>query len=58
MVDALADIVDPASGMVSYALQANDTAIPGDYLYQWQITYPDGRKQTTYEPKQLTVRRR
>jgi hypothetical protein len=58
MVDADADIVTAASGTVSYLLEANDTAIPGDYIYQWQVTYPDGKKQTTYDPKELTIRRR
>ena len=58
MVDADADIVTAASGTVSYTLEANDTAIAGDYQYQWQVTYPDGKKQTTYDPKELTIRRR
>lgn len=61
MVNALATLsgsVNPASGEVSYMLEPNDTAIPGDYQYQWQVTFPDGRKQTTYEPKLLTIRKR
>ena len=58
MVDGVADIIDPASGEVSYDLEANDTAYPGDYQYQWQVTFPDGKKQTTYEPKELTIRKR
>jgi predicted secreted Zn-dependent protease len=58
MVDAVATIVDPASGTVSYTLEENDTAIPGDYVYQWQVTYVDGKKQTTFEAKELTIRRR
>lgn len=58
MVDGDAEITSPHSGGVSYTLEANDTAIPGDYVYQWQVTFPDGKKQTTYEPKPLTIRRR
>jgi len=58
MVDGDADISVPASGEVSYTLEANDTAYPGDYQYQWQVTFPDGKKQTTYEPKELTIRKR
>ena len=58
MVDADADILVAASGTVSYEPDVNDTAIPGDYLYQWQVTFPGGKKQTTYEAKPLTIRRR
>ena len=57
MVDGDA-VITSISGGVSYTLEANDTAIPGDYVYQWQVTFPDGKKQTTYEPKPLTIRRR
>lgn len=58
MVDADADIINPASGSVSYSLEVNDTAIAGEYVYQWQVTYPDSKVQTTYETKELTIRRR
>ena len=58
MVDAAADILSPVSGSVSYTLEENDTAIPGDYVYQWQVTYVDGKKQTTVEAKELTIRSR
>lgn len=58
MVDRDADIDTAASGEVSYALQANDTAIPGDYVIEWQVTYPSGRKQTTANLHEVTIRRR
>ena len=58
MVDSAATIITPASGTVSYTLEENDTAIPGDYLYEWQVTFVDGKKQTTFEAKELTIRRR
>lgn len=58
MIDREAEIVDAVSGEVSYALQANDTAIPGDYVIEWQVTYPSGRKQTTANLKSVTIRRR
>lgn len=58
MIDGAAVIVDPASGVVSYTLEPNDTAIPGEYVYQWQVTFPDGKKQTTYAVQGLTIRRR
>jgi hypothetical protein len=57
-VDAAADIITEASGTVSYSLEANDTAIPGDYVYQWQVLFPDSTTQTTYEAKELTIRPR
>lgn len=58
MIDRAADIVTAASGTVSYSLRANDTAIPGDYIIEWQVTYPDGSKQTTADVKEVTIRRR
>jgi hypothetical protein len=58
MVDNDATIDVAASGTVYYNLEVNDTAYPGDYQYQWQVTFPDGKKQTTYEAKELTIRPR
>ena len=58
MVDNPATIDVAASGTVYYDLEVNDTAYPGDYQYQWQVTFPDGKKQTTYEVKELTIRPR
>jgi hypothetical protein len=58
MVDRAAAIDTAASGEVSYNLQPNDTAIPGDYVLEWQVTYPSGRKQTTATLHELTIRRR
>lgn len=58
MINREADIDLAASGEVSYALQANDTAIPGDYVIEWQVTYPSGRQQTTATLKTVTIRRR
>lgn len=57
-VDEVADIVTAASGEVRYVLGANDTAIPGDYGIQWQVVYPDGKKQTTATLIPVTIRRR
>jgi Rib/alpha/Esp surface antigen-like repeat protein len=58
MVDADADIVTAISGEVSYTLGATDTAVPGDYGIEWQVTYPDGKKQTTATLHEVTIRRR
>ncbi len=58
MIDKEAAIDTAASGEVHYSLGPNDTAIPGDYVLEWQVTYPDGRKQTTATLHELTIRRR
>lgn len=58
MVDRAADIVTAASGEVRYVLQTNDTAIPGEYGIEWQVTFPDGKKQTTGTLHEVTIRRR
>lgn len=58
LIDRDAVIDNPSSGEVHYALQANDTAFPGDYVQEWQVTYPSGRVQTTATLKEITIRRR
>lgn len=58
MVDQPAEIVTAISGEVRYLLGANDTAIPGDYGIEWQVTYPDGKRQTTATLHEVTIRRR
>lgn len=45
-VNAAAVLVDAASGIVRYDWAATDTNTPGSYLGEWQVTWPDGRKQT------------
>lgn len=58
MVDQPAEIVTAESGEVRYVLGPNDTAIPGDYGIEWQVTFPDGKKQTTATLHDITIRRR
>lgn len=56
-VNAVALVVDPLEGLVSYAWGPNDLAVPGTYNFQWEITFFGGRVQTTSPETQLTVRR-
>lgn len=56
-VNAAATITSTASGGVEYALGANDLQVPGDYLVQWEVTFPDGKVQTTSVPNPITVRK-
>lgn len=39
-------IVTPAAGVVRYDWVAGDTATPGDYLAEWEVLWPGGKKQT------------
>lgn len=55
-VNAVATLVTPDEGRVSYDWSTNDLATPGDYLVQWEITYSGGRIQTTAADT-ITVRR-
>lgn len=57
-VDQLAEVVTAESGTVRYVLGPNDTAIPGDYGIEWQVTYPDGKRQTTATLHNVEIRRR
>lgn len=45
-VNALAELVTPSRGQVRYSWVGTDTDTPGLYNAEWQVTYPDGRKQT------------
>lgn len=56
-VNAAATITSTASGGVQYQLAANDLQTPGEYLIQWEVTFPDGKVQTTSVANPVTVRR-
>lgn len=56
-VNAAAQVVDAALGKCSYSWGANDLAVPGEYQFQWEITWAGGRIQTTAPVETLIVRR-
>jgi hypothetical protein len=56
-VNGSCSIVNPATGTVSYTLATNDLNTPGDYLAQFEITFPDARVQTTATAIPIKVRR-
>jgi hypothetical protein len=45
-VAAAGVIVDATNGVVRYDWLAVDTATPGSFLAEWQVTWADGRPQT------------
>lgn len=58
-VDADAEIVgNEVDGSVSYEWAATDLSVPGEYDVQWEITFPDGKVQTTAVPNRILVRRK
>lgn len=56
-VNAEAEVLDAEAGKVRYRWAANDLANQGEYLVQWEVTYPDARIQTTAVPNTIQVRR-
>jgi hypothetical protein len=56
-VNAAATVIDGPNGKVSYSWGANDLAVPGTYLVQWEVTYSGGRIQTTSPQVTVTIRR-
>jgi len=56
-VNAAATVVEAATGKVKYEWAANDLDVPGDYQSQWELTYLDGKVQTTEPPNTVTIRR-
>jgi hypothetical protein len=55
-VNTIATLVDAPNGQVSHSWGANDLVVPGTYLVQWEVTYPDTKVQTT-STGEVTVRR-
>lgn len=45
-VNTTATILTAASGIVKYDWGATDTATPGNYLAEWEVTWATGIKQT------------
>lgn len=45
-IDRAAQVVNAAQGTVRYAWQAGDTATPGMYLAEWEVTYAGGATET------------
>lgn len=56
-VNNSATVVDAAEGRVRYQWGPNDLAVHGDYDIQWEVTFPDARRQTTADTETLVVRR-
>jgi len=56
-VNAAAIVVSAADGTVRYEWGDNDLNTPGTYLVQFEVTYPDGKTQTTSTPVAIEVRR-
>ena len=56
-VNSAAVIVDPPAGTVKYSWATNDLSVPGEYLVEWEVTYPDAKIQTTVSLSTITVRR-
>lgn len=56
-VNAEATIVSPSEGEVRYTWATNDLNVPGTYLVQWEVTFPDTSVQTTATPVEIEVRR-
>jgi hypothetical protein len=57
-VNAAADIISALQGQVAYSWGATDLGISGDYDAQWEVTFPDGKKQTTAIANRILVRRK
>lgn len=45
-VNSPAVLVNAAQGQVRYDWASGDTSTAGDFLVEWQVTFPDGRQQT------------
>lgn len=56
-VNAVMVIEDAPNGQVRYEWAENDLAVPGEYQGQFEITFSDGKVQTTRVPFTIEVRR-
>lgn len=55
LVDGTATIVDAAQGIVEYAWAPGDLQAAGQYLAEFEVTWPDGRVQTYPGDGYITV---
>ena len=46
VIDAPAEILDAASGIVWYVFSVEETSVAGAYKAEFEVTFPDGRKET------------
>jgi hypothetical protein len=56
-VNGSATVTSTVSGGVEYQLGASDLDTAGDYFIQWEVTFGDGKVQTTSVQNPITVRR-
>ncbi len=56
VVDAPAEVVTPAGGVVRYQWQAEDTAAAGDFYAEWEVTFPSGAVQTFPNENDIGIR--
>jgi hypothetical protein len=56
-VNAAATVAVAATGHVRYDWANTDLNIPGDYQCQWEVTFANGKVQTTDPVNTVTVRR-
>ncbi len=55
-VDAPAAIVSAPDGTVRYDWSAADTAAPGDYCAEFEVTFADGKRESFPNDRNLLVR--
>lgn len=56
-VNSAVTVLDAPSGSVQYQWGTNDLNTPGTYEVQFEVTFPDGKTQTTASPVEIEVRR-
>lgn len=54
-INAVCAITDAVNGKVRYYWQYGDTAVFGDYKAEFEITFPDGSKQTVPNDGYLVI---
>ena len=56
-VNAACLVTNAATGQVSYTWADHDLDVPGDYVVQFEVTFSNGKIQTTASPIPVIVRR-
>lgn len=56
VIDRAIPVADPAAGVVVVGFDADEISEPGSYQAEFQVTYPDRRRETFPNTRQIIIK--